>query len=346
MLKLQLVKGEHQISGRENPIGGFTYGNNTGYGLNQILSGGILQHDPELMFTGFFFGKTQPAGHAATGMGYGKLPGIDAVERADNREFGLVILCKITKCKDFCFHSVFVQVNHSLLLAVLFGNIPDRLKVCNMQYKAVIFDMDGVLIDSEPLWQEAGIETLSRFGINLTLEQYHTSTGLRTEEWVAHWFRQYNIPGENAQDAIDTIIRKAISKIGAQGMAMPGAAELVRFFRQKQIRTGLATSSPMALVDVVVDKLQLRPFFDTLTSAEKLEFGKPHPQVFLNCAAELGVLPEDCIVFEDSFNGMIAAKAAKMKCVVVPAAGQYSLPKWAAADMKLTSLTAFIKKTE
>lgn len=210
-----------------------------------------------------------------------------------------------------------------------------------MQYKAAIFDMDGLLIDSEPLWQQAGIETLAGFGISLTLEQYHTSTGLRTEEWVAHWFRVYQVSPEYAPEAVKTIIRKAIEKIGKEGVALPGTTEVLDFFRQKQIRTGLATSSPMELVDVVVDKLRIRDRFQVFTSAEHLPYGKPHPQVFLECAKALEVLPEECIVFEDSFNGMIAAKAAKMKCVVIPEPGQAGHPKWGAADLQLKSLTEF-----
>ncbi len=214
-----------------------------------------------------------------------------------------------------------------------------------MQYKAAIFDMDGLLIDSEPLWQEAGIETLSGFGIRLTLEQYHTSTGLRTTEWVAHWFRQYAVSQDHAAEAIDTIIRKAIEKIAAAGVALPGSMEILQFFKNNNILTGLATSSPMSLVDVVVDKLQIRHYFKVMSSAEHLPYGKPHPQVFLDCAGALGVLPEDCIVFEDSFNGLIAAKAAKMKCVVVPAREQSSHPRWSAADLKLTTLEEFTDET-
>lgn len=210
-----------------------------------------------------------------------------------------------------------------------------------MQYKAAIFDMDGLLIDSEPLWQEAGIETLAGFGISLTLDQYHTSTGLRTEEWVAHWFRIFQVSAEHAPEAVQTIIRKAIEKIGKDGVALPGAAEVLRFFNQHSFKAGLATSSPMSLVDVVVDKLQIRDLFQVFTSAEHLPYGKPHPQVFLECAASLDVLPEECIVFEDSFNGMIAAKAAKMKCVVIPEAGQSAHPKWGAADLRLNSLLEF-----
>lgn len=205
--------------------------------------------------------------------------------------------------------------------------------------------MDGLLIDSEPLWQEAGIETLSGFGIRLTLEQYHTSTGLRTAEWVAHWFRQYAVSHDHAAEAIDTIIRKAIEKIAAEGVALPGALDILQFFKNNNILTGLATSSPMSLVDVVVDKLQIRHYFKVLSSAEHLSYGKPHPQVFLDCAGALNVRPEECIVFEDSFNGMIAAKAAKMKCVVVPAREQFSQPRWSAADLKLTTLEEFTDET-
>jgi beta-phosphoglucomutase-like phosphatase (HAD superfamily) len=210
-----------------------------------------------------------------------------------------------------------------------------------MQYKAAIFDMDGLLIDSEPLWQEAGIETLAGFGISLTLDQYHTSTGLRTEEWVAHWFRIYLVSPEHAPEAVQTIIRKAIEKIGNDGVALPGAAEVLDFFKKQHSKIGLATSSPMSLVDVVVDKLQIRDRFQVFTSAEHLPFGKPHPQVFLECATALHVLPEECIVFEDSFNGMIAAKAAKMKCVVIPAAELSMHAKWGAADLKLSNLLQF-----
>ncbi|MBI3140015.1 MAG: hexitol phosphatase HxpB [Sphingobacteriales bacterium] len=214
-----------------------------------------------------------------------------------------------------------------------------------MQYKAAIFDMDGLLIDSEPLWQEAGIETLAGFGISLTLEQYHTSTGLRTEEWVAHWFRIYKVSPEHAPEAVETIIRKAIEKIGRDGVALPGAADILDFFNQPPFKTGLATSSPMSLVDVVVDKLKIRDRFQVFTSAECLPYGKPHPQVFLECAAALEVLPEECIIFEDSFNGMIAAKAAKMKCVLVPAKEQLTHPRWSAADLVLASLLDFSEES-
>lgn len=210
-----------------------------------------------------------------------------------------------------------------------------------MRYKAVIFDMDGLLIDSEPLWEEAGSETLREFGKELTEEQYRSSTGLRTEEWIAYWFHFFGIPMHHAAEATAAIIQKAIDKIAAKGEPMPGVDYLLDFFMVNNFQLGLASSSPMQLIDVVVDKLNIRSKFQTFTSAEKLAFGKPHPQVFLDCAAELERLPIECIVFEDSFNGMIAAKAARMKCVVVPSPADHAHLKWNAADLILKSLDEF-----
>lgn len=210
-----------------------------------------------------------------------------------------------------------------------------------MQYLAVIFDMDGLLIDSELLWQEAGRETMAGFNRQLTDEQYHSSTGLRTEEWIEHWFHHFNISMEYAPQAIDTIIRKAIEKIDERGVPLPGVDAIIHLFQQQEFLLGLATSSPLSLVDVVLKKLHLQDSFHVISSAEKLPFGKPHPQVYLDCAAELHVKPMQCIAFEDSFNGMIAAKAARMKCVVVPAEADRQHPKWNAADLVLHSLTEF-----
>ncbi|MBK8090055.1 MAG: hexitol phosphatase HxpB [Chitinophagaceae bacterium] len=204
-----------------------------------------------------------------------------------------------------------------------------------MRYKAVIFDMDGLLIDSEPYWEEAGSETLAEFGKVLTQEQYSSSTGLRTEEWITHWFRFFDISMQHVTEATNTIIQKAIDKIAAKAEPMDGVDHILHFFRENNFQIALASSSPMELIDVVVDKLNIRLQFQIFTSAQHLAFGKPHPEVFLNCANELGRLPTECIVFEDSFNGMIAAKAARMKCVVVPSAADHAHLKWNAADLIL-----------
>jgi beta-phosphoglucomutase-like phosphatase (HAD superfamily) len=210
-----------------------------------------------------------------------------------------------------------------------------------MAQHAAIFDMDGLLIDSEPLWQEAGIETLSHYGVKLTSQQYHSSTGLRTPEWIEHWFHHFRIDPIHAPEAIRTIEDMALEKIREKGVALPGVDFILQFFKEKSYRIGLASSSPMRLIQVVVEKLGIASCIDEICSAGTLAYGKPHPEVFINCAAALKVSPLNCIVFEDSFNGLIAAKAAKMKCVVVPASEVFNDPRWAAADLKLGSLSNF-----
>ncbi len=210
-----------------------------------------------------------------------------------------------------------------------------------MSLNTVIFDMDGLLIDSEPLWQEAGQETLAAFGILLSEEQYHSSTGLRTPEWIDHWFTHFKIDKTHADTSIQTIERTALDKIKARAQGMKGVTSILEFFSANHFRIGLASSSPMRFIEAVVEKLRIGSYLHTITSAEGLPYGKPHPQVFIECAKDLNASPSDCVVFEDSFNGMIAAKAAKMKCVVVPHPGVASGKQWGAADMILQSLDEF-----
>ncbi|HTN09193.1 hexitol phosphatase HxpB [Agriterribacter sp.] len=210
-----------------------------------------------------------------------------------------------------------------------------------MQTDTVIFDMDGLLIDSEPLWEEAAAEVLQAFNIQLTTKQYHDTRGLRTEEWISHWFHHFKIKPGFINNAIELTIQKAIEKIDARGVAMPGVQEIFALLKQHQYKIGLATSSPMAVVHVVADKLNIRRYLQAMTSAQFLSFGKPHPEVYLACAAELQSSPVTCICFEDSFNGMIAAKAARMKCVVIPDRVMRDQLRWNAADLKLNSLADF-----
>ncbi len=205
----------------------------------------------------------------------------------------------------------------------------------------VIFDMDGLLIDSEPLWEEAGKETLKKFNITLTADQYHSSTGLRSSEWIEHWFGHFNVSLTHAAAAEKDIVRTAIERIVVQAPALPGVPYIFRFFKERNFKIGVASSSPQELIDAVVKKLGVHEMVAAKASAEYLAYGKPHPQVFLDCAAQLGVSPANCICFEDSFNGMIAARAARMKCVVVPARNHQHEAKWAAADLKLSSLLNF-----
>ena len=100
-----------------------------------------------------------------------------------------------------------------------------------MKLNTVIFDMDGLLIDSEPFWEEAGKETLEKFNVTLTPEQYASSTGLRTQEWLQHWFHHFNIDEKHIAEAEEVIIQKAIEKIVAHGEPMPGVYYIFQFLK-------------------------------------------------------------------------------------------------------------------
>ena len=210
-----------------------------------------------------------------------------------------------------------------------------------MQLDTVIFDMDGLLIDSEPLWNEAAEEVFGYYGKKLTPEDYATTTGLRTSEFVAWWLRDYKFDNTELEKAGNRIIELVDEKIKRKGRTLPGVHHIINFFHERNFKIGIATSSPLSLVKTVIDILRIEPYLHATTSAEFLQYGKPHPQVYLNCAEQLHSSPLQCICFEDSVNGMIAVKAARMKCVVVPEHATQKSDKWSLADLKLSSLQNF-----
>jgi len=210
-----------------------------------------------------------------------------------------------------------------------------------MLLNTVIFDMDGLLIDSEPFWQVAGTEALAKFDIALTDEQYHSTTGLRTPEWTEWWLDYFNVDRRFAPETIEWIEETALNNIRDSALGLEGVEDIFDFFKSRNFKIGLASSSPVTLIKAVAHKLNIKDRLDAFASAEGLENGKPHPEVFLNCAEELGSSPVQCLCFEDSFNGLIAAKAARMKCVVIPVSSQRGLDKWILADLQLNSLLEF-----
>ena len=210
-----------------------------------------------------------------------------------------------------------------------------------MKLNTVIFDMDGLLIDSEPLWKEAAEALFLTYGKQLTTQQYTITTGLRTKEFLAYWFSYFNLPAAEIDDAERTVVKRVIKLVEQKGKPMPGVQHIINFFLEKNFKIGLASSSPGELISLVIDLLGIGTHLQAISSAADLAYGKPHPEVYLNCAVKLAVLPGQCICFEDSFNGMIAAKAAKMKCVIVPSLQDYRNPVWEAADLKISTLNNF-----
>ncbi|MFN5477796.1 MAG: hexitol phosphatase HxpB [Sphingobacteriales bacterium] len=210
-----------------------------------------------------------------------------------------------------------------------------------MKSAIAIFDMDGIIIDSEPLWFEAANEVFSKVGFKITPKEYASSIGLRTREFVAFWLDHQGLNTAFGEELERNINHLIINKILDKGEAMPGLYSCLNHLKNNGITIGLASSSPLALIDVVVDKLNIRSYFSAFASAEDLPFGKPHPQVYLNCAMALEQPPSRCICFEDSFNGLISAKSARMLCIAIPAPEFRHQPRFQAADLILNSLEEF-----
>ena len=209
---------------------------------------------------------------------------------------------------------------------------------------AVIFDMDGVLIDSEPFWQESEIDAFGRAGLALTREMCMQTMGLRVDEVVEYWRRRRTFDDAPNGALEDAIVGGVVERILAKGEAKEGSAHALNFFRARGLRIALASSSAYRLIHAVTERLGLAGEFEVVYSAEEEAYGKPHPGVYLSTARRLGVAPAECAAIEDSFNGVLAAKAARMKCVAVPEPVQRRDPRFCIADAVLDSLADLNEK--
>ncbi|WP_333895980.1 hexitol phosphatase HxpB [Mixta calida] len=206
---------------------------------------------------------------------------------------------------------------------------------------AAIFDMDGLLIDSEPLWDQAELDVFATLNVDLSRRSELPDTlGLRIDQVVRMWYETLPWSGPSQQEVTDRIIARAINLVEEKKPLLLGVEQALQLCRAQGLKVGLASASPLHMLEKVLTLFNLRDYFDTLASAESLPWSKPHPQVYLDAAAQLGVDPLNCVTLEDSFNGMIATKAARMRSIVVPAEEYRDDPRWALADVKLDSLVA------
>lgn len=206
------------------------------------------------------------------------------------------------------------------------------------QTQLVIFDMDGLLIDSEPYWKIAEKEVFGKLGLNLTDDLLRQVMGFRLSEVVQYWYHYQPWPEPNFEQTERDVLDCVKQLIQQHADAMPGVYEVLTHCKQNNFKMALASSSAMELIEVVIDKLNIRHFFDMVWSAQYEKYGKPHPAIFLSVSRKLQVEPKHCVVFEDAINGVIAAKAARMYCIAIPEEVSYNDPRFAIADVKTQSL--------
>ncbi len=205
-----------------------------------------------------------------------------------------------------------------------------------MSKKAVIFDMDGVIIDSEPLWQDAQMASLASYGIAVTRADCEQLTmGKRVDEIARIWCQSYAL-SVSAAELEQRILTKLCQLIARVGQAMPGVVQTLDYVKRLNLKIALATSSNHVVIKAVFDQLKLWDKFDLVCSAEDEKQGKPAPDVYLSAAKKLNLSPQACLVIEDSVTGLTASKAANMTTFLV--SPHCEAKTFASADAKFANM--------
>jgi len=209
--------------------------------------------------------------------------------------------------------------------------------------EAVVLDMDGLLIDTEPVWRAAQSAVFAGFGVALSERDLLDSTGQPIEELIPIWRRQSPGPDpagpELTDDEIaDRIIDQVIAYVKARGRPMPGVTAAIALFERCGLRLAIASSSPLRLIDAVCDRLGLTRITVRCSAMDEAR-GKPAPDVYLTAGRRLGVSAAGCLALEDSPAGIASARSAGMRCIAVPDPLLAADPRYREADLVLESLT-------
>ncbi|HSE84561.1 MAG TPA: HAD family phosphatase [Thermodesulfobacteriota bacterium] len=202
--------------------------------------------------------------------------------------------------------------------------------------KAVIFDMDGVMIDSEPLWEKTERILMARRNIDYSPTYREKIVGLNQNDSAKLLRETFNLP-ETIKEIIAERIDILLILYQKELEPVKGLSNLLEELTNKGFTLALASSSPFRAINFVLDKFFLRRYFSKVVSGDDIRFGKPHPDIYLHTAKELGVKPEECVVIEDSINGVKSAKAAGMICIAVPDR-RLNQEEFKAADLIVDSL--------
>ena len=207
---------------------------------------------------------------------------------------------------------------------------------------AVIMDMDGLLIDTEPVWRVAQTEVLGELGIQLSEADMLSTMGRRVVEVVAYWRHHRPWPGASSgepSDAVlaDRIVDRTVAHVRARGEPMKGVDRAVALLRGLGVGIAIASSSSHRLIDAVCDRLGLE-WIEIRCSADDELRGKPAGDVYLTAARRLGLSPAVCLAVEDSPNGVLAARDAGMRCIAVPDRFLTGDPRYREAQLILGSL--------
>jgi HAD superfamily hydrolase (TIGR01509 family) len=181
---------------------------------------------------------------------------------------------------------------------------------------AVVFDLDGVLVDSEPVWEEVRRQVVAEHGGHWAPDAQHRLMGMSTKEWARYLSEDLGT-GLPPETIATLVIERMAARYNDQLPLMPGAVEAVRALAARW-PLGLASSSPPSLIGTVLDAAGLRASFLAVMSTEQVARGKPAPDIYLAVAHQLGQRPQRCAAVEDSTNGLRSAASAGMQVIAIP----------------------------
>jgi len=201
-----------------------------------------------------------------------------------------------------------------------------------------VFDMDGVLLDSEPFWRAVETEVFAGLGIEVTEADLMRTMGVRVADVVAMWHERHPWTEPSREEVVEEIVQGVVDRIGREGVLNEGVEDAIDYFRGHGLRLALASSSPMRMIRGVLAHVGLADRFEVVRTAEDEAHGKPDPAVYRSAARDLGVPPERSLAIEDSVAGVRSAKSAGMVCVAY-ATTDPVLEDLDEADLVIHSLT-------
>lgn len=183
--------------------------------------------------------------------------------------------------------------------------------------KAVIFDMDGVIIDSEPTHMKLENETYKKLGIEVTEEEHRSFVGATSYYMWEALKNKYKL-NQTLEELIEYERNKYFEHLNSDEceiILIAGVKELIKDLHENGVNLAIASSSPLNVIEAIAKKFQIEEYFKVFVTGDYVKKSKPEPDIFIFASEKLGVNPDDCVVIEDSHNGVCAAKKAGMKCI-------------------------------
>lgn len=203
--------------------------------------------------------------------------------------------------------------------------------------RAVIFDMDGVIIDSEPIHYEVNKDLYNDLEIEVSEEEYETFIGVSNKDVWSKLKKKHGLE-ETVDELVGRLQSKNIKHLqNSDEKPITGLLPLLELLKKEGITIGLASSSPRRYIEAVLEKFDIEDYFNEMVSGANMERGKPYPDIFIKITNKMNLKPEECVVIEDSEKGVLAAKTAGLKCIgyLNPSSGNQDLSK---ADITVDSL--------